>query len=409
MNLRTNKTTDMHTEVRQRYNAAFTQEKYEAFLNSVNTAYGEPCTFRISETPIFVPKALKNKLLKGVEDICEVIAAPGFKQISEAALPKHLVVPGEDPHTVFLQLDFGICRDASGEFTPQLIEMQGFPSLYFYQHLLAESYRKHFDIPAEFHHLFGGLDDAGYIEVMRQVIVGGSKPENVILLEIEPEKQNTRIDFWGTQKYLGTKVLCLSKLKREGRDLFYLDENNRRIGVERIYNRIIFDELEKRADLPREWDMTTEVNADWVGHPNWFFRISKHSLPFIQSEFVPKTLFVNELKSIPDDLENWVLKPLFSFSGQGVKINITREDVESVDDPSNFILQRKVEYVTGVQTTNTDEPSKCEIRMMLVWDKDWEKPRLVNNLVRMSKGEMVGVRYNQGKDWVGASVGFFEP
>lgn len=399
----------MHTEVRQRYNAAFSQEKYEAFLNTVNTAYGEACTFRISETPIFVPQSLKHKLLKGVDDICAVISAPGFQKISEAALPSHLRVPGEDAHTMFLQLDFGICRDASGEFTPQLIEMQGFPSLYFFQHLLAESYRKNFDIPAEFHHLFGGLDNAGYVDLMRQVIVGDSKPENVILLEVEPEKQNTRIDFWGSQKHLGIKVLCLSKLKREGRDLYYLDDNGRRVGVERIYNRIIFDELEKRADLPREWDMTTEVNAEWVGHPNWFFRISKHSLPFIQSDFVPQTLFVNELKAIPDDLENWVLKPLFSFSGQGVKINITREDVESVDDPSNFILQRKVEYVTGVQTPNPEEPSKCEIRMMLVWDKNWEKPRLVNNLIRMSKGEMVGVRYNKGKDWVGASVGFFEP
>jgi hypothetical protein len=155
--------------------------------------------------------------------------------------------------------------------------------------------------------------------------------------------------------------------------------------------------------------MTTEVNAEWVGHPNWFFRISKHSLPFIQSDFVPKTLFVNELKEIPADLENWVLKPLFSFSGQGVKINITREDVESVDDPSNFILQRKVDYVAGVQTTDPNEPSKCEIRMMMLWDKGWEAPRLVNNLVRMSKGEMVGVRYNKGKEWVGSSVGFFEP
>jgi len=399
----------MHKEARQHYNATFSPEKYQAFLDTVNTAFGEACTFRVSETPIFVPQSLKSQLLQGVEDICAVITQPGFRARSEAALPAHLRVPGEDDHTVFLQLDFGVCRDAAGNFTPQLIEMQGFPSLYFFQQLLADSYRKHFEIPPHFHSLFGGLDREGYIQLMREVIVGGSKPENVILLEVEPEKQNTRIDFWGSREYLGIKVLCLSKLKREGRDLYYLDDNGRRVGVERIYNRIIFDELEKRSDLPREWDMTTEVNAEWVGHPNWFFRISKHSLPFIQSEFVPSTLFVNELKSIPDDLENWVLKPLFSFSGQGVKINITRDDVESVDDPSNFILQRKVEYVTGVQTLNPEEPSKCEIRMMLVWDKNWEKPRLVNNLVRMSKGEMVGVRYNKGKDWVGASVGFFEP
>ena len=399
----------MQPTVRQQYNDQFTPEKYAAFLNTVNTAYGEACTFRIAETPVFVPATLKRQLLQGVDDICASLARPDFKQRSEAALPNHLRVPGEDAHTQFLQLDFGICRDAQGGYIPQLIEMQGFPSLYFFQHLLADSYRQHFDIPADYHHLFGGLDAAGYLELLREVIVGDSKPENVVLLEVEPEKQNTRIDFWGSRKHLGIKVLCLSKLKREGRDLYYLDDHGRRIGVERIYNRIIFDELEKRSDLPREWDLTTEVNAEWVGHPNWFFRISKHTLPFLDTPFVPQTLFVNELKSIPDDLENWVLKPLFSFSGQGVKINLTRADVENMDNPANFILQRKVDYVAGIQTSDPTEPSKCEIRMMILWDKKWDKPRLVNNLIRMSKGEMVGVRYNQGKDWVGASVGFFEP
>lgn len=399
----------MHKQQRQAFNAAFTDEKYQALLQTINTAYHEPCTFRISETPIFVPLDLKRKLLRGVEDICALLTQPDFKKRSQAALPPQLTVPGEDEHTMFLQLDFGICKGENGELTPQLIEMQGFPSLYLFQDLLAESHRKIFDIPADWHHLFGGLTPDSYTALLKNVILGDSKPENVILLEVEPEKQNTRIDFWGCQKKLGIKVLCLSKLKREGKDLYYLDDSGKKIGVERIYNRIIFDELERRNDLPREWDMTTEVNAEWVGHPNWFFRISKHSLPFIQSSFVPQTLFVNELTRIPDDLENWVLKPLFSFSGQGVKINITADDVNKVDDPSNFILQRKVEYIAGVETLNPAEPSKCEIRMMMLWDKHWEKPRLVNNLIRMSKGEMVGVRYNQGKDWVGASVGFFEP
>jgi hypothetical protein len=398
----------MNSELRSRFNAAFTAEKYQAHLDYMNTAFGEPVTFRLAETPVFVPFQLKQRLLQGVKDICSVITQPDFRQKSAAAVPPHLSVPNEDPHTVFLQLDFGICRGEDGSLTPQLIEMQGFPSLYFFQHLLAESFRKNFDIPADWNHLFSGLDNDGYINLMRDVIVGDSKPENVILLEVEPEKQNTRIDFWGTQKYLGVKVLCLSKIKKEGRDLYYIDDNGRRVAIERIYNRIIFDELEKRADLPREWTMLDEVNAQWVGHPNWFFRISKHSLPFIQSEFVPQTLFVNELTAIPDDLQNWVLKPLFSFSGQGVKINVTREDVESVDDPSNYILQRKVDYKPAIETPDPDDPVKCEIRMMVVWHPDWPEPRLVNNLVRLSKGEMVGVRYNKGKDWVGASVAFFE-
>jgi hypothetical protein len=203
----------MHKEIRQRYNAAFTPEKYQAFHHTVDTAFGEAVTFRVSETPIFVPGSLKTQLLQGVDDICAVLQQPDFKQRSAAALPAHLQVPGEDEHTIFLQLDFGICKGAGGSLVPQLIEMQGFPSLYFFQDLLANSYRKHFDIPADWTHLFGGLDSESYIEMMREVIVGDSKPENVILLEVEPEKQNTRIDFWGSQQALGIKVLCLSKLK----------------------------------------------------------------------------------------------------------------------------------------------------------------------------------------------------
>ncbi len=399
----------MHPVFRKQFNAAFTPEKYQALLQTMNTEFGEPVTFRVAETPVFVPKNLKDKIIRAVDDIVAVLTRPDFRTLSQAAIPRRLWVPNEAVHPKFLQFDFGICRDADGNLTPQLIELQGFPSLYFYQHLLAQGYRRHFDLPEDFHHLFGGIDSEQYLDLLRQVIIADARPENVILLEVEPEKQNTRIDFWGTRKYLGLKVLCLSKVKRSGRELYYLDDNGRKVPIQRMYNRIIFDELEKRADLPREWNMFDEVDAEWVGHPNWFFRISKHTLPLLKSEFVPETHFLSELKSPPADLENWVLKPLYSFSGQGVKVNLTGEDLESIDEPSNFILQRKVEYISGIETAIPNEPAKCEIRMMMLWEPDWEKPVLVNNLIRISKGEMVGVRYNMGKEWVGSSVGFFEP
>ncbi len=396
----------MLPSARSDYNTNFTPAAYEAFLNQINTAAGEPCTFRIAETPVFVPRFLKEKLLLGVEEITNELVRADFRERSEAAIPPHVRVPNEDPHPVFLQLDFGICEGSDGELTPQLIEMQGFPSLYFFQDLLAKSYRDNFQIPAGFDHLFSGLDPKSYVETMRRVIVGESRPERVVLLEVEPEKQNTRIDFWATAAALGIKVLCLTKVRRDGRDLFYEKEDGSRVPIERIYNRIIFDELEKKADLPREWDMFEPVNAQWVGHPNWFFRISKYTLPFIKSQFVPETIFVNELKSVPADLENWVLKPLFSFSGMGVKFHVQPGDVEAVPDPANWILQRKVKYAAAIQSPN--EPVKCEIRMMMVWLPGAERPTLVNNLVRLSKGEMVGVRYNKDKDWVGASVAFFQ-
>jgi hypothetical protein len=396
----------MLKNIRQKYNAAFTDAAYQSFLNYVNTATSEPCTFRISETPIFIPKKLKEKLLQGVAEITDELVKSDFRARSEAAIPPDLKVPNEDAHPVFLQLDFGICEGADGELTPQLIEMQGFPSLYFFQNLLAAGFRENFDIPENMHHLFGDFDEKGYVNLLREVIIGNSKPERVILLEIEPEKQNTRIDFGATANDLGLKVLCLSKLRRDGRKLFYENESGERIPVERIYNRIIFDELEKKADLPREWSMFEEVDAVWVGHPNWFFRISKYTLPFIKSQFVPETIFLHQLKSVPTDLENWVLKPLFSFSGMGVKFNVVAGDIEAVADPENWILQKKVKYAAAVESPN--EPVKAEVRMMMVWLPGHARPTLVNNLVRMSKGEMVGVRYNKDKDWVGASVAFFE-
>ncbi len=399
----------MHPLLRQQYNAAFTPERYAAFLETINTTFHEAPTFRLGETPVFVPAELKAQLLKAVDDICAVLVQPDFPARSAAAIPPDLNVPNEDAHPTFLQLDFGICRDAEGNISPQLIELQGFPSLYYFQHLLAAGYQQHFDIPEAWHYLFGGLTPDTYLAMLRDVIVGNEDPKSVILLEIEPEKQNTRIDFWASEHYLGIKVLCLSKVKREGRSLYYIDEQGARVDIRRIYNRIIFDELEKRNDLPREWNLLEPVDAEWVGHPNWFFRISKHTLPYLKSPFVPDTHFLSDLVSIPDDLENWVLKPLFSFSGMGVKVNVTRADVEAVTDPENYILQRKVQYIPGIQTLDPDDPAKFEIRMMLLWHKDWPAPRLVNNLIRLSKGEMVGVRYNKGKDWVGASVGFFEP
>jgi hypothetical protein len=399
----------MHPLLRQQYNAAYTPERYAAFMETINTTFHEAPTFRLGETPVFIPRSLKAQLLQAVDDITAVLVQPDFAARSAAAIPPHLNVPAEDAHPTFLQLDFGICRDAAGNISPQLIELQGFPSLYYFQHLLAEAYQQHFDIPEGWHYLFGGLTPDSYLALLRDVIVGDEDPRSVILLEIEPEKQNTRIDFWASERYLGLKVLCLSKVRREGRSLYYLDEGGQRVPIRRIYNRIIFDELEKRADLPREWNLLDPVDVEWVGHPNWFFRISKHTLPYLKSPFVPETHFLSDLRTIPDDLENWVLKPLFSFSGMGVKVNVTRADVEAVTDLENYILQRKVQYIPGIQTLDPDDPAKFEIRMMLLWDKHWPAPRLVNNLIRLSKGEMVGVRYNKGKDWVGASVGFFEP
>lgn len=397
----------MIPDIRQQYNRVFSAEQYHAFLKSLIDEYNDAPAFRVAETPIFVPKTLKTKIFQAIDEIHEVICRPDFKKMTEGALA-HLPqpVPDEDANTHFLQMDFGICYDENGELTPQLIEVQGFPSLYFFQHLLAQKYRQFFELPAGYNHLFGGLDEAQYIELLRQFIVGDCPPENVVLLEIEPEKQLTRIDFWIAQQQLGIKVLCVSKLKVDGKDVYYLNEKGEKIVVKRIFNRVIFDELLQRKDLKREFSFLKSYNVEWIGHPNWFFRISKYTMPFMDSQFVPKTYFLHELETYPKDLENYVLKPLYSFAGAGVIYNIQQSDLDAITHPENYILQRKVQYAPIVQSPNL--PVKCELRMLMLWQDGAPRATLVNNLARLSKGEMIGVRFNKDKDWVGASVGFFE-
>ncbi|MEM7103607.1 MAG: hypothetical protein AAF502_10780 [Bacteroidota bacterium] len=396
----------MISEVRKAYNAAFTQERYEAFLNTINTTYKHRPPFRIGETPVFVPADFKKKLFQACEEITDVICQPDFKDLSQGAILAGQEVPGEDDHTLFLQMDFGVCREENGELSPQLIEVQGFPSLYFFQDLLANAYRKHFEYPENFTHLFGGLTSEEYMELLRKNIVGTSKAENVILLEIEPEKQVTRIDFLGATHHLGIPTLCVSDLQMSGNDVFYRNANGQMIQVEKILNRVIFDELINRSDLKRDFLFTKGPNVDWIGHPNWFFRISKHTLPLLKSQYVPDSRLLSDVDEIPKDLQNYVLKPLYSFAGSGVLININEHDLTGIKNKENYILQRKVAYAPVVETH--DQPAKCEIRMLMLWEKGEARPRIVNNLARLSKGEMIGVRYNKNKEWVGASVALFE-
>lgn len=395
----------MIPELRHQFNANFSQQRYEEMVNWIRSQYDYLPPFRICETPVFIPNDFKRQLLEACESIADVLAAPDFRERSQSAVEAGQEVPNETPNSIFLQMDFGVCTRPDGSLTPQLIEVQGFPSLYGFQHLVARAYRRFFDIPDNFAHLFGGLSSKDYIELLRKLIVADHDPENVILLEIEPIKQTTAIDFIVTQHLLGVNYVCISELKKEGKNLYYF-KDGRKIPVKRIYNRVIFDELIRRDDLKREYYFADEVDVEWAGHPNWFFRISKHTLPLFDNPYVPKSHYLSDLTEIPEDLHNYVLKPLYSFAGTGVIINLNRADIESIPDPQHYILQRKVEYAPVIPTPTG--PAKVEIRMLMLWEHGTPRPRIVNNLCRLSKGEMVGVRYNKGKEWVGGSVGFFD-
>ncbi|QNA46573.1 hypothetical protein [Lacibacter sediminis] len=396
----------MVPSIRKAFNSSFTSEKYEAFLQDLHSKYPGDIEFRVSETPVFVDKAFKQKMLDACESIVDVICNEKFLAMTERAIPAGEKVPNENKQSHMIAFDFGVCMNEEGELEPQLIEMQGFPTLFGFQVYYPEVIERHFPIPANYSQYLNGYTKETYIDMLRKLLIGNLPAENVVLLEIKPEEQKTRIDFSCTKDYTGVEVVCLTKLIQDGKKLYYLKDGIK-TEIKRIYNRIIFDDLkankEKLGDVV---DITQDLDVEWVPHPNWFYRISKFTLPFIDHPYVPETFFLNEIKQLPTDLSNYVLKPLFSFAGQGVIIDVTQDDIDAIKDPENFILQRKVKYADVVETP--DDHAKVEIRMMYVWPDGDERPHAAINLARMSKGKMIGVRYNKDKTWVGGSVAYFE-
>lgn len=391
----------MDPQLRSHFNADFSAEKYATLLRCVNETEKWPADFRISETPIFLTNEFTDEVTRAAKGIVDLVRTPQFVRHAENAIPDGLAVPNESAHPNFLVVDFGICTEG-GRLVPRLIELQAFPSLFGFQLLVLHCLRKAFPaIPRDWTSSFSGMKDAAYIEILRRTIIGVAQAENVILLEIEPEKQKTRIDFAATETLLGTRPVCLTKLRKRGRQLFY-ERDGREVRVERIYNRVIFDELIRRPDLDLPFRFQDDLDVKWVGHPNWYFRISKHSLPFLKTEHTSPAFFADEFPAI-EKIEDYVLKPLYSFAGLGVDMEPARETLSALEKPREWILQKKVQYAEFVETTDGPR-SKAEIRMMFVWPEEDQDPTLVNNLVRMSQGKMMGVDFNKEKTWVGSSI-----
>lgn len=397
----------MIPSLRKEFNKNYSAEKYHHFLNDLDSGHPGALEFRVAETPVFVPKDFTKKILDACESIVDIIVDPRFKEMTKNAIPKNIHVPGENDHSHFIAFDFGVCINENGEYEPQLIEMQGFPSLFAYEVLIDDVFRRHFPVPSNFDAYLGSFNRETYIRHLNEIVVNGHPPENVILLEVFPRKQKTRIDFYCTENYLGIKMVCLTELIKEGKKIYYMNEG-KKTEVKRVYNRVIFDDLQQQPPEVQEKGkiLFEELDIEWVPHPNWFYRISKYTLPFIRHPYVPKTFFLNEVKEPPADLENYVLKPLFSFAGQGVVIDVTKADIDAVKDPENWILQRKVIYAEAIETP--DITAKCEIRIFYFWKDGAARPVPANNLARLSKGKMIGVRYNKDKEWVGGSYCLFE-
>lgn len=391
----------MISKYRKQFNQEFSQEKYERFKEILKEKSGLEPAFRISESPLFLSKEFEHKLLDASESIIDQIKALPAETFQKA-IPDNCRVPNDTDKPHFFTIDFGVCKNENGEIEPQLIELQAFPSLYAFQKVFEDTFCEIYPFLTEIKNKMPHEEFKNY---MKELIIGNENPENVILLEIYPEKQKTVIDFILTEKLLGIKTVCLTKIKKEGKKLFY-ENNGKLTEIKRIYNRVIFDELDRIPDLTTEFDFREDIDVKWITHPNWFFKISKFLLPLLQHQFVPKSYFLHEFPD-SENLENFVLKPLFSFAGSGVNLNPTKEITDAIEDKENYILQRKVNYEPIFEDIN-GEFSKAEIRLLYIWRENDERPILLENLGRMTKAAMVNVDFNK-KDaiWIGSSNAFF--
>ena len=396
----------MIPDLRKAFNNSFTQAKYEQYLTFLENAVPNSIQFRIAETPIFVGKDFTKKLLAAGDSICNQIIAPQFKALTQNAIPANALTPNEASHPDCIVMDFAIAIDENDNIVPKLIELQGFPSLFGFEVIQDDAIRAIFDIPKKFSCYLNGYTRADYVKHL-EVMIKGTQNKHTVLLEILPHQQKTKIDFYITEKLISLPIVCVTELILEEHSLYYYRDGIKQ-KIERIYNRVVLDELEKQSHAIQAKGALIKLATDveWVTHPHHFFRVSKFCIPFLKQESVPYTQFLNKVPKLPVDLTGYVIKPLFSFAGQGVIIDIQPGDIDAIKDPENWIIQEKVQYAPIIETPSGN--AKAEIRLFYFWDTKKEQYIGVNNLTRLSKGKMIGVNYNQTATWVGGSLAYFE-
>jgi hypothetical protein len=391
-------------ELRKRFEASWSPTLYSRFLSGIEQRAGTPVGFRLLESPVFLPPELLDTMIRyGMELYGQIESRPEYRAASDVAIPEQFRVPGEPEHPLFMQADFGIVRGEGGEWEPKLVEIQGFPSLYGFQAELAEQYAETFALReqagVELRSFLGGHSPSSFAALMKRAILGQHAPEHVVLLEIDPYRQKTLADFLATQRLCGIRIVDVMAVQKRGNKL-YADG----IEIKRIYNRVIADEL-VRKNLTPAFRFTDELEVEWAGHPNWFYRLSKFSLPYFRHPCVPRTWFLHEMEEWPAQLERYVLKPLYSFAGTGVVIGPQQATLDAIPpaERPGYILQERLDFVP---TVNTPEgPTKVEVRIMYVRDGNEYSP--VNTVIRTGRGKMMGVDFNRDLTWVGASAGFY--
>jgi hypothetical protein len=398
---------------RDHFNANFTPAKYEDLLARLNTLTRTNIEFRVAETPCFFPQSLLNELAEtGATLTHQLLDNPAYREASNQTIPAAYNVPNENPIPNFMTVDFGLTRNPDGSLTPKLVELQAFPSIFGYQDVLSRQYIETFNLDPNLQPYLGGLNERTYWQLLKEVIVADHDPENVVLLEIDPDHQKTLPDFHLYEDTLHIATVDITKLRKQGTRLFY-QRNGRDIPIHRIYNRAIVDELQRKSiHLP--FDYRDDLQVEWAGHPNWYFRISKFSLPYLAHPSVPKAVFLDDwfaksnLTGLPEDRAHILLKPLYSFAGKGIQFAPTDADLNAIPpaDRHLYLLQERVTFESTIDTPHG--PTQAEIRIMYLWpDGGTLQPAIA--LVRLGRGLMMGVDHNRDRQWVGSSAALTPP
>jgi hypothetical protein len=424
------------SELRKDFNEKFSTQKYEDLLRLAEEGCGVRVEYRVAETPVFLPQELLEKMAEAGADLTQALLQNAeYLAAARKAIPSGYDVAGESTHPHFLTADFALVRDAQGNLEPRLVEIQAFPSIYGYQVVLGSAYRQAFELASSLGTFLSGLDEAAYWALFARTVLGRHAARNVVLTELDPMHQKTRPDFEVTAQRLGIAIVDIRSLEAIGNKLHYRDAAGELVPIHRIYNRAIADELMAREvklpfDLGHAWDV------EWAGHPNWYFLISKFSIPWLcgaragalppeTRSVVPPAVFLDEFLSgagerelaqagvpLPESAgaetvyDELLLKPLFSFAGKGIHFEPTRAQLEEIPESSRkeFLLQQRMRFEPTIETPHG--LTQAEIRILYLWPDGGElTPAL--SLVRLGRGKMMGVDHNRNQEWVGASAAFF--
>ena len=396
--------------LRTKFNAQYTEEGYRRLLRFVDAAVRVPVGFRIAETPVFMPEALVDEMTEiGMELTQQLLQNADYLQTSTEAIPARYRVsePGgiQPPH--FMTVDFGFVREADGSLGVRLVEMQAFPSVFGFQDVLGGAHIKAYGLDPALRWHLGGHESVSYWKLLREVIVAGHDPREVVLLDVAPEQQKTRADFQVYEDKLGVRAVDITKVRQRGRQLEY-ERDGRWTPVRRIFNRAIADEMDRMGVQPG-FNLQADLDVTWAGHPNWYFRASKFSLPYLQHKAVPRAVFLDawmkDPSILPLDPGETLLKPLFSFAGKGIQFAPAMAELTAIPEEqrAGYLMQERVRFEPVIATPYG--PTQAEVRLMFVWP-DGGQMQPVISMVRLGRGLMMGVDHNRDKAWVGGSAAF---